>query len=55
MRDWYLEREALTVVEEEHDDVNKANILGLTNDVIVFQVYNIEEMARKVEKHNDDD
>jgi hypothetical protein len=55
MRDWYLEREALTVVEEEHDDVNKANILGLTNDVIVFQLHNIEEMARKVEKHSDDD
>jgi hypothetical protein len=56
MRDSYLEREAPTSVEEEHDDdVNEANILGLTDVDIEFQVHNIEEMVRNVERHGDDD
>jgi hypothetical protein len=42
MRDSYLEREVPIDVEEEHDDVNEANILGLTDDDIGFQVHNIE-------------
>jgi hypothetical protein len=45
MRDSYLEREVPTGVEEEHDYVNKENILGLTDDDIEFQVHNIEEMV----------
>jgi hypothetical protein len=37
MRDSYLEREAPTSVEEDHDDdVNKLDILGFTNDDIEF-------------------
>jgi hypothetical protein len=37
MRDSYLEREAPTGVEEDHDDdVNKLDILGFTNDDIEF-------------------
>jgi hypothetical protein len=35
MRDSYLEREVPTDVEEELDDVNEADILGMTNDDIV--------------------
>jgi hypothetical protein len=35
MRDSYLEREVPTGVEEELDDVNEADILGMTNDDIV--------------------
>jgi hypothetical protein len=35
--------------------VNKADILGFTDDDIEFQVHNIEEMVRNVEKHGDDD
>jgi hypothetical protein len=56
MRDSYLEREIPTGVKEDHDDgVNKPNILGFTNDDIEFQVYNIEEMIRNVERLGDDD
>jgi hypothetical protein len=36
MRDSYLEREVHTGVEEDHDDVNEADILGFTNDDIEF-------------------
>jgi hypothetical protein len=36
MRDLYLEREVLTGVEEDHDDVNKTDILGFTDDNIEF-------------------
>jgi hypothetical protein len=36
LRDPYLEREVTTCVEEEHNDVNEADILGLTDDDIVF-------------------
>jgi hypothetical protein len=55
MRDSYLEREVPTGVEEEHDDVNEADILELTDDDIEFQVHNIEEMIHNVERHDDDD
>jgi hypothetical protein len=55
MRDSYLEREVPTGVEEDHNDVNKADILGFTDDDIEFQVHNIEEMVRNVERHGDDD
>jgi hypothetical protein len=55
MRDSYLEREVLTSVEEENDDVNEIDILWLTNDDIEFQVHNIEEIIRNVERHDDDD
>jgi hypothetical protein len=36
MRDSYVEREVPTGVEEDHDDVNKADILGFTDDDIEF-------------------
>jgi hypothetical protein len=36
MGDSYLEREVPTDVEEKQDDVNKADILGLTDDDIEF-------------------
>jgi hypothetical protein len=36
MRDSYLKREVHTGVEEDHDDVNEADILGFTNDDIEF-------------------
>jgi hypothetical protein len=36
MRDSYLERKAPTGVEEDHDDVNKEDILGFTDDDIEF-------------------
>jgi hypothetical protein len=55
MRDSYLEREVPTGVEEEHDDVNEANILGLIDDDIKFKVHNIEEMVRNIERHDDSD
>jgi hypothetical protein len=55
MRDSYLERKIPTGVEEEHDDVNEADILGLTDDNIKFQVHNIEEIVRNVERHDEDD
>jgi hypothetical protein len=34
MRDSHLEREVPTGVEEDHDDVNEADILGFTDDDI---------------------
>jgi hypothetical protein len=55
MRDSYLEMKVPTDVEEEQDDVNEADILGLTDDDIKFQVHNIEEMVCNVERHDDDD
>jgi hypothetical protein len=55
MRDSHLEREVPTGVEEDHDDVNEADILGFTNDDIEFQVHNIEEIIHNVERHVDDD
>jgi hypothetical protein len=36
MRGSYLEREVPTGVEEDHDDVNEADILGFTDDDIEF-------------------
>jgi hypothetical protein len=41
MEDSYLEREVPSGVEEDHDDVNEADILGCTDDDIEFQVHNI--------------
>jgi hypothetical protein len=38
MRESYLEREVPTGIEEERDDLNEANIWGLTNDDIVYRV-----------------
>jgi hypothetical protein len=55
MRDSNLEREVPTSVKEDHDDVNEADILWFTDDNVVFQVHNIEEMVRNVERHDDDD
>jgi hypothetical protein len=42
-------------VEEEDDDVNKADILRPSDANIVSRVDNIEEMVRNVERHADDD
>jgi hypothetical protein len=50
-----LEREVSIGVEEEHDIVNEANILGLTNDDIMFQVHNIKEMVHNIKRHINDD
>jgi hypothetical protein len=55
MRDSYIEREVPTGVEEDHDNVNEADILGLTDDDIKFQVHNIEEMVRNVERQGNID
>jgi hypothetical protein len=55
MRYSYVEREVPTCVEEDHDDVNETDILGFTDDDIEFQVHNIEELVRNVERHGDDD
>jgi hypothetical protein len=55
MGDSYLDREVPTGVKEEQDDVNDADILGLTDDNIKFLVHNIEEMVRNVERHANDD
>jgi hypothetical protein len=55
MMDSYQEREVPTGVEEDHDDVNEADILGFTDDNIEFQVHNIEEMVCNIERHGDDD
>jgi hypothetical protein len=55
MEDSYLEREVPSGVEEDHDDVNEADILGFTDDDIEFQVHNIEEMVHNVERHGYDD
>jgi hypothetical protein len=35
--------------------VNEPDILGFTDDDIEFQMHNIEEMVRNVERHGDDD
>jgi hypothetical protein len=42
-------------VEEEHDNANEIDILGLTDDDIEFQVHNIEEMVNNMKRHDDDD
>jgi hypothetical protein len=55
MRDSYLEREVPADVKEEYDDVNKVDMLGMTDDNIVFQEHNVEEMVCNVERHSDDD
>jgi hypothetical protein len=56
MGDTYFEREVCTGVEEEHhNDVNKTDILGFTDDDIEFQVHNIEEMVCNIKRHGDDD
>jgi hypothetical protein len=55
MRDSHLERKVPTGVEEDHDDVNEADILEFTNDDIEFQVHNIEEMVCNVKRHGNDD
>jgi hypothetical protein len=52
MKQWW---EIHTSVEEDHDDVNEANILGFTDDNIEFQVHKMEEMVCNVERHGDDD
>jgi hypothetical protein len=54
MRDSYLEREVPTGVEEDHNDVNEADILGFTDDDTEFQVHNIE-MIHNIKRHGDDD
>jgi ribosomal protein S15P/S13E len=54
MRDSYMESEVPTGVEEDHDNVNEVDILGFTDDDIKFQVHNIKEMLRNVERHGDD-
>jgi hypothetical protein len=55
MRDSHLEREVPTDIEEDHDNVNEANILGFTDGDIEFQVLNIKEMVHNVERHDDYD
>jgi hypothetical protein len=35
--------------------MNEPDILGFTDDDIEFQVHNINEMVRNVERHGDDD
>jgi hypothetical protein len=35
--------------------VNEADILGLIDDDIKFQVHNIEGMVHNIERHDDDD
>jgi hypothetical protein len=42
-------------VKEENNDVNEVDILRLSDDDIVSQVDNIEEMVRNVERCTDDD
>jgi hypothetical protein len=55
MRDSYMEGEVPTGVEEDHDDVNEADILRFTIDDIEFQVHNIEEVVCNVKRHGDND
>jgi hypothetical protein len=55
MRYSYVEREVPTGVEEDHNNVNEAGILGFTDDDIQFQMHNMEEMVRNVETCGDDD
>jgi hypothetical protein len=50
-----MERDIPTGVEEDHDDLNKADILGFTNDDIEFQVHKREEMTHNIERHGDND
>jgi hypothetical protein len=35
--------------------MNEADIVGFTDDDIEFQVHNIDEMVRNIERHDDDD
>jgi hypothetical protein len=44
-----MERQISTSVEEDHDDMNEAYILGFTDDDIEFQVHNIKEMVHNIE------
>jgi hypothetical protein len=53
--DSYLERQVPTGVDEDHDNVKEADILGFTDDDIKFQVHNIEQMVHNVERQGDDD
>jgi hypothetical protein len=39
MRDLYLQSEVPIGVEEDHNDINEADILGFTDDDIEFQVH----------------
>jgi hypothetical protein len=39
VRDSYMKREVPIGVEEDHDDVNEADILGFTDDDIEFQMH----------------
>jgi hypothetical protein len=55
MRESYLEREVLTGVKEDHDNVNEADILWFSDDDIEFQLHNIEEMVHIIERHGNDD
>jgi hypothetical protein len=55
MRDSYLERKVSTGVKDHDDDVNGRDILGFIDEDIKFQVHNIEEMVRNIERHGDDD
>jgi hypothetical protein len=34
--------------------MNEADTLGLTDNGIMFQVHNIEEMVRNIKRHDDD-
>jgi hypothetical protein len=47
--------EVPTRVDEEHDDVNEADILRLVDDDIEFLVHKIEEMVCNVQRHGNDD
>jgi hypothetical protein len=49
-----MEREVPTDVEQDHNDVNKADILGFTDNDIEFQGHNIE-MVWSVKRHGNDD
>jgi hypothetical protein len=55
MMDSYMEREVPTSIKEDHDDVNRVDILGFTDDDIDFQVHNIEDMICNIKRHGDDD
>jgi hypothetical protein len=54
IRDSHLEREVPTGVEEDHNDVNEADILGFIDDDIEFEMHDIEEMICNVERHGND-
>jgi hypothetical protein len=51
----YVEREVPTGAEEDHNNVNEADIFGFTDDDIEFQVHNIDDMVCNVEGHDDND